>query len=152
MRFYHPATGRVAEARYARIRFFLFGPFYLAWLRLWKEAAVTLFAAWVIVHGLIIIVARIASVPTWPDIDAAFDLLITIHSAPMTGASADAAFQQLAAMLMPFLIAGFALLLATGAVALRLPDYLRHYYASRGYVPLRTEEDELAEIDEVEAP
>jgi hypothetical protein len=151
MRFYHPDTGAVLEARNPRVRFFLFGPFYLAWLRLWKQAVISGVVVWVIVHGAIVLTARSLGVSSRPDVNAVLDLLLTIHSAPMTGASADAAFQQMVAMLMPFLVGGFILLLLASLLALQLPDYLTRLYGRRGYVLLRTEEDELAEIDEVEA-
>jgi hypothetical protein len=150
MRFYHPASGRVLEARNPRIRFFLFGPFYLAWLRLWKEALASAAIVWIFVHGTIALTASSLGVSSGPDINAAVELLMTIHSAPMTGASADAAFQQMVAMLMPFLAGGFILLLLASLMALRLPDYLVWRYGRQGFVLLRTDEDELAEIDELE--
>ncbi|HSJ14323.1 MAG TPA: hypothetical protein VK939_07900 [Longimicrobiales bacterium] len=58
-------TGRpgILELRNPRLAFFFVGPFYPAWLRLWREALILAAALWTLAHGTVVVTRAIAGSP-----------------------------------------------------------------------------------------
>jgi hypothetical protein len=97
---------RVLELRSPRLLFFLLGPFYLLWLRLWQEAVAFGVGAWLLVHASMEL-ARSAIGSSRPlEPRAAFAAFDSIRAGAARGVPSDQAFQDLMAMLLPYYAAG----------------------------------------------
>jgi hypothetical protein len=137
MRYYHPVTSDVVEMRRPHLHFFLLGPFYLAWLRLWIDAAVTAAAGWVVLHGTLLLAQDVSGRPV--GLQSAIEAVGALGAAADLGQSADAALQRFIAATLPFYVAGTALLFVATMAAMWAPQFLAWRFRRMGYIPLREE-------------
>ena len=136
MRFYRRADDAVLYIPNPRVRFFLLGPLYLLWLRLWKEAALTAVGVWGLVHGAIVLTRALTGVSTRLTLESAFAAIDALQDAAKTGVSADVAFRNLFESLLPFVVASATLLGVMTVLTALLPRYLEWRFAGRGWRPL----------------
>ena len=136
MRFYRRADDAVLEIRRPLIRFFLLGPFYLLWLRLWREATVVGIGVAALVHGAMVLTRSATGVSGGLDVGRAFAAIDTLRAATSRGVQADETFRQLFAMLLPYYAAALTLLCAMAVLTAVFPYYLGWCLARRGWEPL----------------
>ena len=136
-----PRRGRVRELPSARVRFFLFGPFYLLWQRLWIDAVVCALIIWAVVHGIVVATASMSPVNTRPSARAALDAIAAFQNAANLGIPADDAARGLVAALLPFYVSGFALILLMSVLTFYLPEYMDWRFRRQGHERLIDESE-----------
>lgn len=139
MRFYRRADDAVLEIRNPRVRFFLLGPFYLLWLRLWKEAVILAAGVYTLVHGSALLTRVLGNFSGGIDLESAFAAIDALQAVGYGGATADAAFRQLISAVLPLSVAAFTLLATMTVLTTFLPAYLTWRFRRRGWEPLSQE-------------
>ena len=133
MRFYRAADDSTLELRHPRSWVFLFGPFYLLWLKLWAEAVVVAVVVWAVTHWAAVLTRNATGMRSALDIQRAWAALDVIRAAGGRTPAADQAFRELVAMTLPVYAAGFALLGTMVVVSVLFPRYLRWRFGLRGW-------------------